>query len=695
MDAVITVINKLQDVFTIIGQPSAIDLPQIVVIGSQSSGKSSVLENVVGRDFLPRGSGIVTRRPLVLQLINVPKRPEDGKKDSKQPEEWGEFLHLPGKIFSDFGQICDEIIRDTDAKASGKGVSPLPINLKVYSPNVLNLTLVDLPGMTKVPVGDQPKDIEQQIRNMCIKYIEKKNAIILAVTAANTDLANSDGLNLARQVDPEGQRTIGVLTKIDIMDEGTNVLDILAGRVIPLRLGYVPVVNRGQKDIESKKMIQKALEFEKSFFENHPAYASKAQYCGTPFLARKLNMILMFHIRETLPELKLKIAQQLVKYRTELSEIGDAVESDGGELLSNLLLNIITDFSNDFRTILDGYNDNLSSAELSGGARISFVFHQIFAGGIREIDPFDTLSDSDIRTVLHNASGSSPALFVSTQSFEVLIRQQIRRLFDPSEQCVQMIYDELIRILNQLEQRKVFKRFPLLKDRFHEVVINFFRKAMEPTLKLVTDLVKAEECYINTAHPDFLNGHKALAAVSARLGYAGPSQAPALPIQAPNVPGQPGTAALPQPVVIPQPQQQPLQAQGENTGFFNSFFQKKTVGLKASGGLMKLEQPPATLKASGLLSEREKLETEVIKILLESYFNIVKRTTADMVPKAVMLHLVMYARDNIQRELLHELYKSRSYEELMKESDAIVQRRSECRKMIDALRRAEEAVANV
>jgi len=76
--------------------------------------------------------------------------------------------------------------------------------LKIYSPSVLNLTLVDLPGMTKVPIEGQPKDIELQIRNMCLKFISKKNAIVLAVTAANTDLANSDGLNLARQVDPEG-----------------------------------------------------------------------------------------------------------------------------------------------------------------------------------------------------------------------------------------------------------------------------------------------------------------------------------------------------------------------------------------------------------------------------------------------------------------------------------------------------------
>jgi replication fork clamp-binding protein CrfC len=74
-------------------------------------------------------------------------------------------------------------------------------------------------------------------------------------------------------------------------DSGTDVVDILAGRVIPLRLGYVPVVNRGQRDIDTSKPIQQALETERQFFETHSAYQGKAQYCGTPFLSRKLNMV--------------------------------------------------------------------------------------------------------------------------------------------------------------------------------------------------------------------------------------------------------------------------------------------------------------------------------------------------------------------------------------------------------------------
>jgi vacuolar protein sorting-associated protein 1 len=142
----------------------------------------------------------------------------NGNDPNANQNEWGEFLHLPGQKFYDFNKIRDEIVRDTEAKTGrNAGISPLPINLRIYSPNVLTLTLVDLPGLTKVPVGDQPRDIEKQIRDMLMKYISRPSCIILAVTPANTDLANSDGLKLAREVDPEGQRTIGVLTKIDLM----------------------------------------------------------------------------------------------------------------------------------------------------------------------------------------------------------------------------------------------------------------------------------------------------------------------------------------------------------------------------------------------------------------------------------------------------------------------------------------------
>lgn len=649
------------------------------MLGSQSSGKSSVLENIVGRDFLPRGTGIVTRRPLVLQLINRPSASGATEPTGQTNEdEWGEFLHLPGEKFHDFQKIRDEIVRDTELK-TGKnaGISAQPINLRIYSPHVLTLTLVDLPGLTKNPVGDQPRDIERQIRDMLLKYISKPNAIILAVTAANTDLANSDGLKLASEVDPDGTRTVGVLTKVDLMDAGTDVVDILAGRVIPLRLGYVPVVNRGQRDIDTRKTVSAALEAEHEFFANHPSYSSKAQFCGTPFLARKLSTILMHHIRNTLPDIKTRIQSQLKKFEIELASLGGAM---GDTSSGNVVLSIITDFCNEFRQVIDGNSNDLSVNELAGGARISFVFHELFSNGVKSIDPFDAVKDADIRTILYNSSGSSPALFVTTSAFEVIVKQQIRRLEEPSLKCCALVYDELVRILSQLlAKNSAFRRFPALRERFNSVVIQYFKRCMSPTNKLVSDIVSAEACYLNTGHPDFLSGHRAVAIVTERFNAA---QTPATTAEfRSGKPIPPGLANNNKDLDVDIK---------ESSGFFGSFFPSKN---KAKKGMM--EPPPPSLKASGTLTDREAMETDVIKLLITSYFNITKRTVIDMVPKAIMLNLVNHSKENMQRELLQALYQPDILKELMKESDHVVARRRECVKMIGALEKAAEICATV
>lgn len=212
----------------------------------------------------------------------------------------------------------------------------------------------------------------------------------------------------------------------------------------------------------------------------------------------------MMHIKQTLPDIKARIASSLQKYTSELNQLGDSMLGNS----SNIILNIITEFSNEYRTVLEGNSQELSSVELSGGARVSFVFHELYSNGVKAVDPFDAVKDIDIRTILYNSSGPSPALFVGTMAFELIVKQQIKRLEDPSLKCVSLVYDELVRILGQLLNKQLFRRYPQLKEKFHAVVIQFFKKAMEPTNKLVKDLVAMEACYVNTGHPDFLNGHR-------------------------------------------------------------------------------------------------------------------------------------------------------------------------------------------
>ena len=498
---------------------------------------------------------------------------------------------------------------------------------------------------------------------MVLKFISKPNAVILAVTAANTDLANSDGLKLAREVDPEGTRTVGVLTKVDLMDAGTDVVDILAGRVIPLRLGYVPVVNRGQRDIDMKKAVSAALTAEKDFFENHPSYRSKAQYCGTPFLARKLNTILMHHIRNTLPDIKNKIQQQLSKFQSELAALGGSM---GESNSASVVLQIITEFCNEFRTVIDGNSNDLSVNELAGGARISFVFHELYSNGIKAIDPFDMVKDADIRTILYNSSGSSPALFVGTTAFEVIVKQQIKRLEDPSLKCCTLVYDELVRILAQLlAKNQSFRRFPALRERFNQVVIQFFKKCMAPTTKLVTDFVSAEATYLNTGHPDFISGHRAMEIVNERLNPPAPQHDP----------------KKPNPHAVNNDKDLDVTLKNES-GFFGSFFQNKQAAQANRAKKAAMEAPPPSLKAHGQFSQREQLETEVVKLLISSYFNVVKVETISMVPKCIMLNLVTHAKESLQKELLQELYRPDVLDDLMKESDHVITRRRECVKMV-------------
>lgn len=195
-----------------------------MVLGSQSSGKSFVIESLVGKSFLPRGTGIVTRVPLILQLVYCPREAREHRASidgTIECEDWGVFLHAKNFVFKDFEEIRQEIETETNKIAgNNKGICAEPINLKNFSTKVVNITLVDLPGITKVPVGDQPFDIERQIRELVLKYIANPNSIILAVVTANTDMATSESLAIAKDVDPDGRKTLAVVTKLDLMDAG-------------------------------------------------------------------------------------------------------------------------------------------------------------------------------------------------------------------------------------------------------------------------------------------------------------------------------------------------------------------------------------------------------------------------------------------------------------------------------------------
>lgn len=544
LEDLIPTVNKLQDVTYDAGIDS-LDLPILSIIGSQSSGKSSILETIVGKDFLPRGTGIVTRRPLVLQLNNVAedsplihqysgsgseKGSEHGS-PTPEPEftledhlrqqkgykpivqnEWGEFLHIPNRRFYNFDDIRREIENET-ARIAGKnkGISRIPINLKIYSPKVLNLTLVDLPGITKVPIGDQPTDIEKQIRNLILEYVAKPNCIILAVSPANVDLVNSESLKLARQVDPQGKRTIGILSKLDLMDHGTNALDILSGKVYPLKLGFVGVVNRSQQDIIQNRSVEEGLTSEEEFFRSHPVYRTISNRCGTKYLAKLLNQTLMAHIREKLPDIKARLNTLMGQTEQELASYGGLM-SFKKEERGGLILQLMTKFASNFVSSIEGSSSDINTKELCGGARIYYIYNDVLGHSLGSIDPTFNLSTNDIRTAIRNSTGPRPSLFVPELAFDLLVKPQIKLLEGPSHRCVELVYEELMKICHNCGTQEL-SRYPKLQQRLIEVISDLLRERLGPTISYVESLIEIHRSYINTNHPSFVGAAAAMASV--------------------------------------------------------------------------------------------------------------------------------------------------------------------------------------
>ncbi|XP_058252643.1 dynamin-1-like protein isoform X3 [Hemibagrus wyckioides] len=708
MEALIPVINKLQDVFNTVGA-DIIQLPQIAVVGTQSSGKSSVLESLVGRDLLPRGTGIVTRRPLILQLVHVD--PEDRRKTSEEngveSEEWGKFLHTKNKIYTDFDEIRQEIEAETERiSGTNKGISNDPIHLKIFSPHVVNLTLVDLPGITKVPVGDQPKDIEVQIRELILQYISNPNCIILAVTAANTDMATSEALKVAREVDPDGRRTLAVVTKLDLMDAGTDAMDVLMGRVIPVKLGLIGVVNRSQLDINNKKSVADAIRDEYAFLQKK--YPSLANRNGTKYLARTLNRLLMHHIRDCLPELKTRINVLAAQYQSLLSSYGEPVEDK-----SATLLQLITKFAAEYCNTIEGTAKYIETAELCGGARICYIFHETFGRTLESVDPLGGLTTIDVLTAIRNATGPRPALFVPEVSFELLVKRQVKRLEEPSLRCVELVHEEMQRIIQHCSNYSTQEllRFPKLHDAIVEVVTSLLRKRLPVTNEMVHNLVAIELAYINTKHPDFADAcglmnnnieeqrrnrmRDVSSAVPRDKTLKGPGGQSLPPSDQASTEGDVAKGAS---------------SQGEQetgTGTWRGMLKKGEEGQPDD----KLKQPvplPASpqkghavnlldvpVPVARKLSAREQRDCEVIERLIKSYFLIVRKNIQDSVPKAVMHFLVNHVKDSLQSELVGQLYKSGLLDDLLTESEDMAQRRKEAADMLQALQKASQVIAEI
>ncbi|XP_020758055.1 dynamin-2 isoform X9 [Moschus berezovskii] len=734
MEELIPLVNKLQDAFSSIGQSCHLDLPQIAVVGGQSAGKSSVLENFVGRDFLPRGSGIVTRRPLILQLIF-------------SKTEYAEFLHCKSRKFTDFEEVRQEIEAETDrVTGTNKGISPVPINLRVYSPHVLNLTLIDLPGITKVPVGDQPQDIEYQIKDMILQFISRESSLILAVTPANMDLANSDALKLAKEVDPQGLRTIGVITKLDLMDEGTDARDVLENKLLPLRRGYIGVVNRSQKDIEGKKDIRTALAAERKFFLSHPAYRHIADRMGTPHLQKTLNQQLTNHIRESLPALRSKLQSQLLSLEKEVEEYKN-FRPDDPTRKTKALLQMVQQFGVDFEKRIEGSGDQVDTLELSGGARINRIFHERFPFELVKMEFDEKDLRREISYAIKNIHGVRTGLFTPDMAFEAIVKKQIVKLKEPSLKCVDLVVSELATVIKKCAEK--LSSYPRLREETERIVTTYIREREGRTKDQILLLIDIEQSYINTNHEDFI-GFANAQQRSTQLNKkrAVPNQGEILVIRrgwltinnislmkggskeywfvltAESLSWYKDEEEKEKKYMLPLDN---LKIRDVEKGFmsnkhvfaiFNTEQRNVYKDLRqielACDSQEDVDSWKASFLRAGVYPEKDQAENEdgaqentfsmdpqlerqveTIRNLVDSYVAIINKSIRDLMPKTIMHLMINNTKAFIHHELLAYLYSSADQSSLMEESADQAQRRDDMLRMYHALKEALNIIGDI
>uniref|UniRef100_A0AC34GUK2 Dynamin GTPase n=1 Tax=Panagrolaimus sp. ES5 TaxID=591445 RepID=A0AC34GUK2_9BILA len=672
MEPLIPIFSELCSIKTIIGN-GKIDLPQIVVVGSQSSGKSSVLEGIVGWDFLPRGKGTVTRRPLILNLVNVPEV-DPRREQAGLTGDWATFKHLPDETFTDFQKVKQEIINDTlKVVGNDKNISPEPIYLTIFSDKVIDLSLVDLPGAITYCLPNQSNTMKSDIEKIIDEYLRNPKSLILAVTHANRDANSSDALRFADKYDPEGKRTLCVLTNIDNMDRGTNAYDKLNGEIFPVQLGIIGVINRSQEDIDNHQSIEDSFAKEEKFFlDYYPDIAAKN---GMPYLRVQLHKILENHIIENLTPLRDEINNMTIEEKKIMASLGNAPEESTSRSAAN---KTIRNFVECFKNSLNGTQEDIEVTKIVGGASINYAFKNF--SSFKDIRAEDGLTDEIVITAMRNSHGTNVPMFIDENCFKLLSIRQIKRLKDPSVAFVDTIKNILLEIVDYctsklLEQEN--NRYPRLYKRINKVACDFVNQRLQPTKEFVEKLVNMQSNYINVRHPEFnMPKRNEFQKVRSNCDLQ-KSFTPNMNIDVFNSSDYKVEEFLSNDQLPSPPSRGSSLAQTPK--------QAKEVVKEEKHAEISFDADNAELE-----------DCKIMKDLVIQYYNIICKLLQFELSKAIMMELVNHVKDNIHEELEQNISAlGEVVKELTKESEEITKKREETATKLEELERAKQLLQKI
>ncbi|KAJ5706514.1 hypothetical protein N7536_002203 [Penicillium majusculum] len=331
-----------------------INLPQLVVVGDQSSGKSSVLEGLTKLKF-PRNSGLCTR--FATQIIftrapNLATRKVNGSIISTTHDKGNEAVDWSMSDIEVLSEGGFEDMMNEVHEAMGLSTSindGLPtfshdvLRLEIHGPQENHLSVIDVPGIFKTTTpGLTTKSDIVLVRDMVLNYMRNPRSIMLAVVPANVDIATQEIIEIARELDPDGQRTLRILTKPDLVDEGAEdkIIELVERKPETQGLGWVVVKNLGQKDLQDKSKIR---DIEEDKFRNSPPWSrlSKENY-GIEALGLRLQALLASNVRREFPKVRSEVSKRLKECKKALESLGDERESP--EQQGRYLLEVVSKF---------------------------------------------------------------------------------------------------------------------------------------------------------------------------------------------------------------------------------------------------------------------------------------------------------------------------------------------------------------
>ncbi len=494
------------------------NIPQMVVIGTQSSGKSSVLNRILRMDILPVGKQMVTRTPLHMEL-------NQSNTGDKAHVEFGTYsgegnswhisntleICIPEPSESDIENIITIIESETRKRAGiEKNISKKPIIMRIFSPNVPTLTLIDLPGLTSVACKDkgQPHDIKKQIIDLASSYIKNPKTLILAVMAARDDLETDMALELIKQYEPNGDRTIGIITKIDLMNKGSDVSHYLDNRIskdLQLKYGYFAIKNRSLEERISHTSLE-SFKIEAEYFNKNINIYNRRDRLGLQSVEGVLVNVMIDRIRSNLPLIKGSLSEELRETRELLSQMGTPIGKSVEERQTLLYYAIST-----FNKV---YNKSIEErgTKYNIGRNIRDIFVN-YRNGLEGINPFvdkKIYTDQYINDSIYNCEGNHmSSLSLPIDVLERCIRDETKKpLFVITDSCNKLCEDisnSLKGLIDLICMEKSLSRFPLLVESINIRLKILLDELMEQTREKIYELIKIENNYIWTDRQDFLN----------------------------------------------------------------------------------------------------------------------------------------------------------------------------------------------